>query len=96
MAERLVFENSSRLNQIMYAEMGKGWALYDPQCDEPLDPLSESNMNQMGPSAFLQMLCVQYGVEVDPAPRTEWECERAARKTVRTKINAWKGERFIQ
>lgn len=95
-SERVIFENPERLREILSYKVGQGIAFYDPQCDEPLDDNSEKNMNELGAANFLRMLCVEYELNITPIPTSEWECERAARKAVRTKVLDWSGERFVQ
>jgi hypothetical protein len=96
--EREVYLNHARCNELMNLDAGEGFALYDPQCDEPLtDRQIEMNMNALGPSTFLRQLCSMHNIDVVPAPQTEWECERAARKLIRTSLTKYyKGERYIQ
>lgn len=94
---RVVYENSPALNAFLNSEMSTwGKALYDPQCDEPLPPEIEHNLQALGGPVFLQQLCQMHGLDVQPATKTAWECARAARKIIRTEMKQFEGERYFQ
>lgn len=94
---RVVYENVPALHAFLNSEMSTwGKALYDPQCDEPLPPEVEHNLQALGGPVFLQQLCQMHNLDVQPYPKTPYECERAARRIIRTEIKQFQGERYYQ
>lgn len=93
----VLFEDSQAFDAIMNSPQSTwGKALYDPMCDEPLPPEIETNLEALGGPLFLRQLCQMHNLDVQPAPQTEIECARAARKIIRTEVKQFTGERYIQ
>lgn len=96
-AEQLIFENRARIDFLIRTPLFQGGCqFWDPQCDNPLDPVTEQAIAQMSPSSYLRWIIKNYNVEIiGVLPESEYECLRTARKAVRN-IPEYSGERFIQ